>query len=183
MLLLLLKAKKPQSKGLKTESATAKETKTFPYSSQRKQTHFPSFAFLLFVLFFWPQTRLDLDALNGLSDVLQQRLVLRALVLVLVSVHVCQGADISVKVLFVHWLLREGESHREKEQSEGGEPLRSGTARRSGRQRGRKGTLARKEGTPPTPAQEHASPAEGWQRVHGCWIHVQEQRKKLEESK
>lgn len=52
---------------------------------------------------------LDLDALHGLSDVLQQRLVLRALVLVLVGVHVCQSTYISVKVLFVHWLLQRGE--------------------------------------------------------------------------
>lgn len=88
----------PQSKGttikrLKNKSITAKERKVFNYSSQRKQTLF---------LFSLPS---HLDALNGLSDVLQQRLVLRALVLILVSVHVCQGADISVKVLFIHWLL------------------------------------------------------------------------------
>lgn len=48
---------------------------------------------------------LNLDALHRLLDVLQQRLVLRALVLVLVGVHVCQCTHISVKVLFVHRLL------------------------------------------------------------------------------
>lgn len=101
---ILLQSKETTIKRLKTESITAKETNTFvPLQQPKETTHFPSGGF--FCCCFWPQTRLDLDALNGLSDVLQQRLVLRALVLILVSVHVCQGADISVKVLFVHWLL------------------------------------------------------------------------------
>lgn len=56
-------------------------------------------------LFFRLTSGLHLDTLNGLSDVLQQRLVLRALVLVLVCVHVCQRTHISVKVLFIHWFL------------------------------------------------------------------------------
>lgn len=74
----------------------------FNYSSQRKQSHSPSFLYFFFAFVIWAS---DLDALNGLSDVLQQRLVFRALVLILMSVHVCQGADISVKVLFIHWFL------------------------------------------------------------------------------
>lgn len=61
--------------------------------------------FLLCICFLGPTSGLHLDTLNGLSDVLQQRLVLRALVLVLVCVHVCQRTHISVKVLFVHWFL------------------------------------------------------------------------------
>lgn len=52
-----------------------------------------------------PVAKLHLDALNRLLYVLQEGLVLRALVLVLVSVHVCQSAHISVKVLLVHRLL------------------------------------------------------------------------------
>ena len=44
-------------------------------------------------------------ALNGLLDVLQQRFVLRALVLVLMGVHVCQGVHVGVEVLLVHRLL------------------------------------------------------------------------------
>lgn len=61
--------------------------------------------FWCFCFAFVIQSGLNLDTLNRLSDVLQQRLVLRALVLVLVSVHVCQCTHISVKVLFIHWLL------------------------------------------------------------------------------
>lgn len=77
--------------------------------SSKKQPISPLFD-LFFVVFalhllFRPRSGLDLDTLNGLSDVLQQRLVLWALVLVLVSVHVCQRTHISVKVLFIHWLL------------------------------------------------------------------------------
>lgn len=51
----------------------------------------------------WPGS--DLDALNGLPDVLQQRLVLWTLVLILVGVHVCQCAHIRVKVLLIHRFL------------------------------------------------------------------------------
>lgn len=82
------------------------------YSSKKQPFPlFLTFFFLVVVVFalhllFWPRAGLHLDTLHGLFDVLQQRLVLRALVLVLVSVHVCQRAHISVKVLFVHWLLR-----------------------------------------------------------------------------
>lgn len=65
--------------------------------------------FLLCILFARPGAGLHLDALHGLFDVLQQRLVLRALVLVLVGVHVSQCTHIRVKVLFVHRLLRRGE--------------------------------------------------------------------------
>lgn len=77
--------------------------------SSKKQT-IPLFLIFFVVVFalhllFRPRSGLNLDTLNGLFDVLQQRLVLRALVLVLVSVHVCQCTHISVKVLFVHWLL------------------------------------------------------------------------------
>ena len=79
------------------------------YSSKKQPIPlFLTFFFLLFLLcicYFWPHLGLHLDTLNGLFDVLQQRLVLRALVLVLVSVHVCQRTHISVKVLFIHWLL------------------------------------------------------------------------------
>lgn len=80
------------------------------YSSKKQPApiYFELFFFLLFLLcicFFRPTSGLDLDTLNGLSDVLQQRLVLRALVLVLVCVHVCQRTHISVKVLFIHWFL------------------------------------------------------------------------------
>lgn len=45
----------------------------------------------------------DFDALHGLVDGLQQRLVLRALEALLVGVHVGQGADVAVEVL-----LRDG---------------------------------------------------------------------------
>lgn len=61
----------------------------------------------------------DLDPLNSLADVLQQRLVLRALVLVLVGVHVSQSAHIRVKVLLVHRFLsnrtKPGTERRERE--------------------------------------------------------------------
>lgn len=49
---------------------------------------------------------LHLDALDGLFNVLQQCLVLGALVLVMVRVHVCQRTHVSVEVLLVHRLLR-----------------------------------------------------------------------------
>lgn len=81
--------------------------------SSKKQPIPPSFLtffpllllFLLCICCLGLGSVLDLDALNSLFDVLQQRLVLRALVLVLVGVHVCQRTHICVKVLFIHWLL------------------------------------------------------------------------------
>lgn len=78
------------------------------YSSKKQPIPlFLTFFVVVFALhlLFWPQSGLNLDTLDGLFDVFQQRLVLRALVLVLVSVHVCQCTHISVKVLFIHWLL------------------------------------------------------------------------------
>lgn len=84
------------------------------YSSKKQPTPFffdfffvtpPPVLFLLCICYSRPPSGLHLDPLNGLFDVLQQRLVLRALVLVLVGVHVCQRTHVSVKVLFVHWLL------------------------------------------------------------------------------
>ena len=47
----------------------------------------------------------DFDALHGLVDALQQRLVLGALEAVLVGVHVGQRADVAVKVLLRDRLL------------------------------------------------------------------------------
>lgn len=52
----------------------------------------------------WPG-ELHLDALHSLFDVLQQGFVLRALVLVLMRVHICQSAHVTVKILLVHRLL------------------------------------------------------------------------------
>ena len=82
------------------------------YSSKKQPiplflTFFFSLVVVVFALhlLFRPRSGLHLDTLDGLFDVLQQCLVLRALVLVLVSVHVCQCTHISVKVLFIHWLL------------------------------------------------------------------------------
>ena len=61
--------------------------------SSKKTTCSPFFDFFVVLsalhLLSWPQSGLDLYTLNGLFDVLQQCLVLRALVLVLVSVHIC----------------------------------------------------------------------------------------------
>ena len=48
---------------------------------------------------------LNLDPLNCLFDVLQQSFVLLALVLLLVSVHVCESGHVSVEVLFTDRLL------------------------------------------------------------------------------
>lgn len=45
------------------------------------------------------------DALHSLVDALQQSLVLRALVTILVGVHVGQGVNVAVKVLLGDWLL------------------------------------------------------------------------------
>lgn len=49
---------------------------------------------------------LHLDALDSLLDALQQVLVLRVLVALLVGVHVCQCIHIGIKVLLTNWILQ-----------------------------------------------------------------------------
>lgn len=132
------------------------------YSSKKQPiplllTFFLLLLFLLCICYFGLQSGLDLDTLNGLFDVLQQRLVLRALILVLVSVHVCQCTHISVKVLFIHWLLWGERNPWRNRQSEGllcahrqsvhflSDTV--GKVWKTGGQRGRKGTPSGKHGS------------------------------------
>lgn len=51
------------------------------------------------------QGGLDLDAPHGLLDALEEVLVLRVLIALLVGVHVGEGADIGVKILLTYRLL------------------------------------------------------------------------------
>lgn len=61
-------------------------------------------------------TALHLDALDGLLDALQQVLVLRVLVALLVGVHVCQRVHIGIKVLLTNWLLQPIKKKKKKSQ-------------------------------------------------------------------